>query len=235
MKFLSALETILSRRQRLLQTCACEWFKGSSVKRFRAGFFKRGTSAGLMCEESVSVGTTYRMHGLLKKERPRADFQVSQWKRLSVFFLSAVNVVEWSFRKVVKRTRINLSRLRVSIILPLDHADTFLLKPAIRCASTSMFASLLRQSCRQVSPAVALLSANMQVNNQPADPYLFGLNGEEAAWLDGFLLGDLWVAAASSGQSNLCEMSPGFICNCSINYRCMEGMRGGKCISLSLL
>lgn len=63
--------------------------------------------------------------------------------------------------KVLKRRRINLSRLSVSIISPLDQARTLLLKPAVRCASVSMFASLLRQSCRRVSPAVASLSPNM--------------------------------------------------------------------------
>lgn len=93
------------------------------------------------------------------------------------------------------------------IHFPLDHACTLLLKLAIRSASNGMFASLLTQSCRQVSPAVALLSANMYVNNQPVNHCLFRLNGKEATWSDGFLLGDLWVAAASLGQSNLCEMS----------------------------
>lgn len=106
----------------------------------------------------------------LEKERRCRDFQVSQWKCVCLWLFCLQSALlsdhyeSYVFTlgvKVLERTRINLSRLRVSIILPLDHARTLLLKPAIRCASTRMFASLLRQSSRQVSPAVALLSANM--------------------------------------------------------------------------
>lgn len=129
----------------------------------------------------------------------------------------------------------SLSPLSVRINLPQDQACSLLLKPAIRCASNGMFTSLLAQSCRQVSPTDALLSANMYVNNQAVNSYLFRLNGEEATWSDGFLLGDLWVAAALPGQSNLCETSLGLICNCSISYNCTEGMRRGKRTGFSLL
>lgn len=128
----------------------------------------------------------------------------------------------------------SFSPLSVRINLPLDQANAHC-SLAIRCASNSMFTYLLAQRCRQVSPSVASLSANMYVNNQPVSSYLFRLNGEEATWSDGFLLGDLWVAAASPGQSNLCEMLPGPICNCSISYNCREGTRGGKCTGFSLL
>lgn len=168
----STVEAILRarQRQRLLQTHACKWFRGSSMKCCRAWFSSNEALLPAWCmRKACPLGPDSGYPGLKKGKLMQRFPNFSLKMHLSMFFqlLSMLfsdhckSSVFTLWVKVLKIIRINLYRLRESINLPLDHACTLLLKPAIRCASNSMFASLLTQSCRQVSPAVASLSANM--------------------------------------------------------------------------